>query len=391
MEWITMDNHFLVDEKTYFYCPICPFINANKKDYKRHFLTKKHIKNSDNLKLTKKQKITYSCKYCDDIQSDIQGYFLHKRKCRNSKKTPSKKSLSSATLSVRNETKTNMSWGKTDYPLLSTDKKTPKKNPRGKYVCICGKEYKYQSGLCKHRNKCEAHIGKREDLAISSENLVETKNDENSEFMKLMKDFMKTQIETNKQISQLVQTPQNVYYNDNKKIINNNKMMINVYLNDKCKGAISLKDFINNLNVSLEDIHYSKKNGYAKGITNILVKQLESLEPIERPIFCSDMQRLQFYIKNDDKWEQDINNKNIDKSIKSVKYKQVKALKEWEQLNPNFLEDSKLLDEWNKLIYNIMEDDMTNNEANSRTILENLSKVNNNDILMIHDNSNNEI
>ena len=86
MEWITMDNHFLVDEKTYFYCPICPFINANKKDYKRHFLTKKHIKNIDNLKLTKKQNITYSCKYCDDIQSDIQGYFLHKRKCRNSKK-----------------------------------------------------------------------------------------------------------------------------------------------------------------------------------------------------------------------------------------------------------------------------------------------------------------
>ena len=208
--------------------------------------------------------------------------------------------------------------------------------------------------------------GKSENLLISAENQVEPQKDENSEFMKLMKDFMKTQIETNKQISQLVQTPQNVYYNDNKKIINNNKMMINVYLNDKCKGAISLQDFINNLNVSLEDIHYSKKNGYAKGITNILVKHLESLEPIERPIFCSDMHRLQFYIKNDDKWEQDINNKNIDKSIKSVKYKQVKALKEWEQLNPNFLEDSKLLDEWNQLIYNIMEDDMNNNKTNSR-------------------------
>ena len=54
------------------------------------------------------------------------------------------KSLSSATSSVCDETESNMQWGKSDYPLLSTSKKTPK-NPRGKYVCICGKEYKYQA------------------------------------------------------------------------------------------------------------------------------------------------------------------------------------------------------------------------------------------------------
>lgn len=391
MEWIKMDNNFLVDEKTYFYCEICPFINANKKDYKRHFLTKKHIKNSNKFKMTKNAKINYTCKYCEATQSDIKTFFLHKQKCRKVKKTPSKSVLSSATLAVQLSDESMIVRGKTNYPSLSKVQKNPKKNPRLRYTCICGKVYKYQSGLCKHRKKCPSIIGKNDKEVILSKNTPETNNDGNSEFMKLMKDFMKTQIETNNKISQLVQTPQNVYYNDNKKIINNNKMMINVYLNDKCKGAISLKDFINNLNVSLEDIYYSKKNGYAKGITNILVKHLESLEPIERPIFCSDMQRLQFYIKNEDKWEKDINNENIDNSIKSVKYKQVKALKEWEQLNPTFLEDTKLLEEWNKLIFNIMEDDINNNEVNSKIILENLSKTNNNDVLMIHDNSDNMV
>ena len=59
----------------------------------------------------------------------------------------------------------------------------------------------------------------------------------------------------------------------------NQKMSINVYLNDHCKDAINIQDFLDNLQISLEDLKYTKEHGYAKGISNIFVKQLRDLKP----------------------------------------------------------------------------------------------------------------
>ena len=40
-----------------------------------------------------------------------------------------------------------------------------------------------------------------------------------------------------------------------------------------------------------------------KGITNILVKQLEDVPITERPIHCADVKRKKFYVKDDDEWK----------------------------------------------------------------------------------------
>ena len=73
---------------------------------------------------------------------------------------------------------------------------------------------------------------------------------------------------------------------------------------------MSIENFIDNLDISLKDLEYSSKNGYVAGQNNIL-KMLANLEPIERPIHCTDKKRLNFYVKNADKWEKDINNQKI--------------------------------------------------------------------------------
>ena len=52
---------------------------------------------------------------------------------------------------------------------------------------------------------------------------------------------------------------------------NNNTISINVFLNEKCKDAMNLTDFIDQLQVSLEDLDYSKTNGFVKGVTSILI------------------------------------------------------------------------------------------------------------------------
>ena len=72
---------------------------------------------------------------------------------------------------------------------------------------------------------------------------------------------------------------------------------------------MNLTDFIDQLQVSLEDLSYSKDNGFVKGVTNIFAKQLQDLKPTERPIHCSDKKRLQFYVKDDDKWFKDAETK----------------------------------------------------------------------------------
>jgi len=111
---------------------------------------------------------------------------------------------------------------------------------------------------------------------------------------------------------------------------NNNKISINVFLNERCKGAMNLDEFVDNVKVTLEDLNYTKDNGYVKGISNIFVKHLTDMEPTERPIHCSDKKRLQFYVKEEDTWKKDCEHKKINKTIQDVTMKQIKQLKAWE-------------------------------------------------------------
>ena len=123
----------------------------------------------------------------------------------------------------------------------------------------------------------------------------------------------------------------------------NNKLSINVFLNTKCKQAMSIEDFVNQLQISLEDLKYSKNKGYVKGISNVFVKQLADLDPKERPIHCSDKKRLQFYIKNTNSWEKDDDNRNINKAIGNVQKKQIELLFLWDKQHPGWENDEKLI------------------------------------------------
>ena len=68
-------------------------------------------------------------------------------------------------------------------------------------------------------------------------------------------------------------------HNNNSNIINatinnNQKVNLNVFLNTQCKDAISITEFINSLQLTFDDLMYTKNNGYVK-INNIFVKILK--------------------------------------------------------------------------------------------------------------------
>jgi hypothetical protein len=133
-----------------------------------------------------------------------------------------------------------------------------------------------------------------------------------------------------------------------------NNISINVYLNEKCKNAMNLNDFVENLNISLEDLMYTQRHGYVEGVTNIFTKQLKGLQPSERPIHCSDKKRLHFYVKDDNIWKKDEEHEKIEKSIHEIKIKQMKKLKKWEDKNPLFLSDNDLQNQWQKMVKSIL-------------------------------------
>ena len=189
-----------------------------------------------------------------------------------------------------------------------------------KFICLCGKKYKYCSGLSKHKNKCKIHINSQITKKKTLTETIEIKDDNSDELKEIFKMFMKSQTEFNKKIANEITKPQTIY-ND----CHNNKMTINLFLNENCKDAMNLTDFV------------------------------ENLKPTERPIHCSDIKRLQFYVKEDNKWEKDKNNEKIDDTLRNIKLKQTLKIGDWEKLHPNYREDPELLDEWQNMLAGITE------------------------------------
>ena len=254
-----------------------------------------------------------------------------------------------------------------------------------RFFCECGRSYQFQSGLCKHKKKCrkkcgnnlkkgttlfsnlkkgttlfEEKISKVEELE-KMENLdnnpeISCLKEELSDIKSLMKEFITQSTKTSTLLETQInstKSQQTVYNNCN----NQNNMTINVFLNEQCKDALNLTDFVQNIKVTLEDLQYTKDNGFVDGVTNIITKQLQDLKPTERPIHCSDKKRLQFYVKDDDKWEKDENNKKLDDALLDVKLKLPKSLTEWEKMNPSYKKDPKLMDEWMNIMAGISEGD----------------------------------
>jgi hypothetical protein len=135
------------------------------------------------------------------------------------------------------------------------------------------------------------------------------------------------------QISELLPKIGNNFITNNN---NNNKFNIQVFLNERCKDAINMSDFIKSIQVSLQQLDYTKQNGLVNGLSNVIIENMNKLGLYQRPIHCTDIKRESLYIKDDDNWEKDVNKEKIKKAIKDVSTKQFCALSKWTKENPDF-------------------------------------------------------
>ena len=223
------------------------------------------------------------------------------------------------------------------------------------YNCDCGKSYKHHSSLWFHKKKCEMKQSENITITLEEKEPEGENNHFSTDFiMELLKqnqEFKELIIEQNKQMLEMSRD-RNITNNNNTNITqNNNKFNLNVFLNETCKDALNLSEFLEMLTLSLTDFENFGPLGYCGGISNILVKGLNTLEVSKRPIHCSDLKREVIHVKNNDTWHKDDDKQQMIKAIKAIEHKNIKQMSLWAKANPEYKDaNHKKSDLYTKLI-----------------------------------------
>ena len=190
------------------------------------------------------------------------------------------------------------------------------------------------------------------------EQLTEQNTNENMEC--ILKQMLVQQAEQNKQQAEqnkiilTQQTEQNKLMIElaNKPTIQNNNNQtfnLNNFLNVDCKDAMNIEDFISSIKVSIEDLKDIRTYGFLYSMDIAMMNKLKDMKQIERPIHCTDKKRKKFYIKKNNEWNKDCDQKEVYEIIKDVNMIQRKSFVKWSKdiqaQNPQWSEDMHFYNE----------------------------------------------
>jgi hypothetical protein len=154
-------------------------------------------------------------------------------------------------------------------------------------------------------------------------------------------------------------TTMNVYTNCNNRQYNT--FNINLFLNEQCKNAMNLDEFMQMVEIPEERIEASKTQTIIQSISEALVTALSRLSLYERPIHCSDRKRSTLYIKENDKWDRDLEHDRMRTVIEEVNLKQFIALKQWMHAHPEYKDNDQLMMEYLQMTNHLSTDLAQNN------------------------------
>ena len=230
-----------------------------------------------------------------------------------------------------------------------------------KYSCDnCSKIYYSRNGLWSHRKKC---INSKTTINLENKDaLIIQLLQQNSELQKSL-------IEMSKEKS--------INNSNNTNNSHNKTFNLNFFLNETCKDALNISDFVSSIKPTLDELEYTGRQGYVAGISNIIIKKLNSLEEYIRPIHCCDSKREILYIKENDEWNKETDEKPIlTKAIKMVANENIKNIKEWRDAHPHCTDsDSQKNNLYLKIVSNSMcglDKEETNKNMNK--IISNVAK-----------------
>ena len=157
---------------------------------------------------------------------------------------------------------------------------------------------------------------------------------------------------------------------------NNKTFNLNVFLNEQCKDAMNIMEFVESVKIQFADLESVGKLGFVEGISSIIVKNLKAMDIHKRPVHCSDSKREVMYIKDEDKWEKENDDKNkLRKAIKHIAQKNSKMIPEFKSKYPDCVySDSNKSDQYNKLVIEAMGGKGDNDSEKENKIIKKLAK-----------------
>jgi len=267
--------------------------------------------------ITKKNECKYFCKKCDFNTSKITDYNRH---------VETKKHIGNTTATSGN-----------------------KNNEKILYNCKnCNKTYNDRTGLWKHKKKCKTKDGSKSETEEdkktddpSDKEIIMMLIKDNSEFKNMMMEVIKNGTMNN---------------SNNTNNSHNKTFNLQFFLNETCKDAMNIMDFVESVKLQLSDLEKVGEIGYVDGISNIIVKNLKALDVEKRPVHCTDAKREILYIKDDNKWEKENEDKNkLRKLIKKIANRNSRLLPQFKEKHPDCgKSESKYSDQYNKLIIEAM-------------------------------------
>ena len=213
------------------------------------------------------------------------------------------------------------------------------------YKCICGNEYKHASSLSKHKKGCTYTPPSSPEENIQT--TIEPIEPNSADLLTLVKELMiqmaakdKQQDELIKQNMELQNTMRELipHIGNNNSTTNtnsNNTFNVQLYLENECKDAISLQDFIRNIEINMSHLVAISKDGYVDSISNLLIQSLNKMAITDRPLHCTDLKRETVYIKDMETWNKSTADAPIMNGlINSIENKYYAEVKQYVRDNP---------------------------------------------------------
>lgn len=376
------------------YCGICDYITYDKSNYKKHLLTRKHINDTnDTQKSTndthvinpiikpKKNKnviingiLKYDC-VCGATYSHCQNLYRHRKYCESYISSVKQSDCLYKNVINSNDTPTDTNdttTGINDTTTGINDTRFEQNTHTDNYKINKKIKINYNTEL-NNKNILDT-TNSTYDTYYTINNTINEQTTEsiNKSLQELykenkeLKELICKMIDVNnkqneilyqKQHELLEKLPNIILENSKINSVNsiNYTTNINLFLNEKCKDAINMDDFLSNINITVNDLIYTKNKGITEGVSNIFIENMNKLSVYERPLHCTDIKREILYIKNDNKWEKDDYSKSKMKdAIKQIAFMQSKNVKKWNEIHPNYMDNDNLKEDFIYLVKNVM-------------------------------------
>jgi hypothetical protein len=333
-----MEINFQPEKMQKYVCNYCDFTSSNKTNYNKHLVTIKHktaeMEINGNKNSAEKDAFKYNCNLCNYYTNKLTNYNYHMSSSKHCKNT--------------NEC-CNVITNKCNH---------------------CDKEFSTLSGLWKHRKTCsiEVEVPQEAQSIIQGTKLTVGSSDIPIELIleviKQSKEVQNVLIEQNKELQkQLLEHSNKLLENENRlleqndkhhkqileiakkpnMINSNNKTSFNLqfFLNETCKDAMNIVDFVNSLKLTNNDFETTGKLGFVNGISRIFINNLKKMDVITRPLHCTDVKRETVYIKDNDTWEKDTDEKKkLNWAVNRIAQLNLNQIQQWRQEYPDSVKNN---------------------------------------------------